>query len=146
MDPHCADVCPIVSQEFITAYRDLGHDAPHLVFLAVNVNRYHLQAADVAAFSADQHLTTIPSWHFLTRSFASLQAVWDAYNIEVEAPSPNADIIHSSAMYFIDPDGQKRYLASPMADHTTSGSSYLPANQLAAWGQGIALVARQLTG
>ena len=72
--------------------------------------------------------------------------MWEAYNIEVEAPTPNADIIHSSARYFIDPDGQERYLASPMVDHTKSGSSYLPANQLDAWGQGIAQVARQTTG
>ena len=87
----------------------------------------------MAAFSAEQHLTTIPTWYFLTGSSASLRAAWQAYNIEVEAPSPNADIIHSSAMCFIDPDGQERYLASPMVDHTKSGSSYLPANQLAAW-------------
>jgi cytochrome oxidase Cu insertion factor (SCO1/SenC/PrrC family) len=146
MDPHCTDICPIVSQEFITAYRDLGRDASHVVFLAVNVNRYHLQVADVTAFSAEQHLTTIPAWHFLTGSYASLQAVWNAYNIEVEAPSPNADVIHSSTMYFIDPDGQERYLASPMVNHTKSGSSYLPAKQLSVWGQGIAQVARQLTG
>lgn len=144
MDPDCTDICPIVSREFFTAYRDLGREASRVVFLAVNVNRYHLQVADVAAFSAEQHLTAIPSWHFLTGSYASLRAVWEAYNIEVEAPSPNADIIHSSAMYFIDPGGHERYLASPMVDHTTSGSSYLPANQLAAWGQGIAQVARQL--
>ena len=60
MDPHCTDICPIVSQEFIDAYRDLGASAPHVVFLAVNVNRYHLQVADVAAFSAEQRLTQIP--------------------------------------------------------------------------------------
>jgi hypothetical protein len=49
-------------------------------------------------------------------------------------------------MYFIDRRGRERYLASPMADHTAAGSSYLPADQLTAWGQGIAQVARQLTG
>ncbi len=27
MDPHCTDICPIVSQEFIDAYRDLGRPA-----------------------------------------------------------------------------------------------------------------------
>jgi hypothetical protein len=42
--------------------------------------------------------------------------------------------------------GRERYLASPMVDHTSAGSSYLPADQLTAWGQGIAQVARQLTG
>jgi cytochrome oxidase Cu insertion factor (SCO1/SenC/PrrC family) len=144
MDPHCTDVCPIVSQEFVDAYHDLGRDASHVVFLAVNVNRYHLRVADVAAFSAEHRLTTIPSWHFFTGSYPSLRAVWRAYDIEVEAPSPNADIIHTSVMYFIGPRGQERYVASPMADHTKSGSAYLPANQFTAWGQGIAQVARHL--
>jgi len=116
-----------------------------VVFIAVNVNRYHLDVADVAAFSAEQHLTTIPSWHFLTGSYPALQAVWRSYNIAVYAPGPNADVQHSSVMYFIDPHGRERYLASPMVDHTKKGASYLPTGQLAAWGQGIAQVARQLT-
>jgi cytochrome oxidase Cu insertion factor (SCO1/SenC/PrrC family) len=146
MDPHCTDICPIVSQEFIDAYRDLGRLAPRVVFVAVNVNQYHLRVADVAAFSHEQRLTTIPSWHFVTGPYPSLRAVWQAYNVAVQAPSPNADIIHSSDMYFIDRHGRERYLASPMADHTPAGSSYLPADQLTAWGQGIAQVARQLAG
>ena len=144
MDPHCTDICPIVSQEFIDAYRDLGASAPQVVFLAVNVNRYHLQVADVAAFSSEQRLTKIPAWHFLTGSYPSLRAVWQAYQIEVNAPGPDADVIHSSQMYFIDPQGRERFLASPMADHTASGSPYLPASQLASWGRGIAQVASHL--
>jgi len=146
MDPHCTDICPIVSREFLDAYRDLGATAPRVVFLAVNVNRYHLQVADVAAFSSEQRLTTIPSWHFVTGSYASLQAVWRAYNVGVDAPGPNADVLHSSVMYFIDRQGRERYLASPMVDHSPAGSAYLPADQLAAWGQGIAQVARHLAG
>jgi cytochrome oxidase Cu insertion factor (SCO1/SenC/PrrC family) len=38
MDPHCVDICPIVSQEFIDAYHDLGGAASRAVFVAVNVN------------------------------------------------------------------------------------------------------------
>jgi len=33
---------------------------------------------------------------------------------------------------------------APMADYTSAGKAYLPAGQLAAWGQGIALVTHQL--
>jgi cytochrome oxidase Cu insertion factor (SCO1/SenC/PrrC family) len=146
MDPHCTDICPIVSQEFIAAYRDLGRLASRVAFVAVNVNHYHLRVADVAAFSSEQRLTTIPSWYFLTGTYPSLQAVWQAYDVSVYAPGPNADVQHSSAMYFIDRQGRERYLASPMVDHTAAGSSYLPADQLTAWGQGIAQVARQLAG
>ena len=144
MDPHCTDICPIVSQEFIDAYRDLGASAARVVFVAVNVNRYHLRVADVAAFSGEQRLTQVPSWHFLTGSYPSLAAVWRDYEITVDAPGPDADVVHSSQMYFIDPRGRERFVADPMADHSPSGSSYLPAGQLASWGQGIALVARQL--
>ena len=50
----------------------------------------------------------------------------------------------TSAVYFIDPAGRERFVAAPMADHTSSGASYLPAGQITTWGQGIAQVARAL--
>jgi len=45
---------------------------------------------------------------------------------------------------FIDPSGKEQFAASPMVDHTTNGTSYLSLAQQAAWGRGIALIARQL--
>lgn len=144
MDPHCTDICPIVSDEFVRAYHDLGPLASRVVFAAVNVNQYHTAVTDVAAFSREQQLSSVPVWHFFTGPVPALQAVWRAYNIQVQAPNPNADIVHTSAAYFLDPNGRQRYLATPEVDHTRSGKSYLPAGQLAAWGRGIALVARSL--
>ncbi|MHB1929987.1 MAG: SCO family protein [Acidimicrobiales bacterium] len=146
MDTHCTDICPIVSQEFVDAYRDLGKAASRVVFVGVNVNQYHAGVVDVAAFSHEHQLDTIPSWHFFTGSVSALQAVWHDYGVEVEAPNPNADIIHSSFVYFIDPSGHERYLGNPTDDHTASGAAYLPAGPLASWGQGIALVSRSLVG
>jgi cytochrome oxidase Cu insertion factor (SCO1/SenC/PrrC family) len=144
MDPHCVDICPIVSQEFIDAYRDLGGAASRAVFIAVNVNPYHLGTSDVAAYSAEHQLTTIPSWHFFTGPLATLRAVWRAYDISVDAPSRNADVIHTSEVLFIDPGGRERYTATPMADYTSKGNAYLPVGPLTEWGHGIALVTRQL--
>jgi len=146
MDPHCVDICPLVSEEFIDAYHDLGPAAARAVFVAVNVNPYYRSVGDMAAYSGEHQLTTIPSWHFLTGPLASLRAVWNAYQVQVEAPSRNADIIHTSVVYFIDPSGRERFIAAPMADHTASGTSYLPAADLSAWGQGIADVTRYLGG
>ena len=146
MDPHCTDICPIVSQEYVDAYRDLGPLARQVVFAAVNVNQYHAAVADMMAYSREQQLTTIPSWHFFTGPLPDLRKVWDGYEITVQATGPTADIVHTSAVYFIDPAGRERFVAAPMADHTSSGASYLPAGQLAAWGQGIAQVARTLLG
>jgi protein SCO1 len=144
MDPHCTDICPIVSQEFVDAYHDLGPLASKVVFAAVNVNQYYRSVPSVAAFSNEHNLSSIPSWHFLTGPVPALKATWDDYNIDVQAPNPQADIVHTSAVYFIDAKGAERYLASPQVDHTSKGASYLPPDQLATWGRGIAAVARDI--
>jgi protein SCO1/2 len=144
MDPHCVDICPIVSQEFIDANHDLGSSASRVVFMAINVNKYHAKISDMATFSAEHQLNTIPSWHFFTGSPTVLPPIWKAYGIDVVAPNPNADIIHSSLIFFIDSKGKQRFIADPTTDHTATGKAYLPAGVIASWGQGIALVARSL--
>lgn len=145
MDPHCTDICPIVSQEFVDAYHDLGTAAGKVVFLAVNVNKFHTSVAAMSTYSQAHLLSTIPTWHFFTGPIKSLEAVWHAYNIDVIAPGPNADIIHTSIVYFIDPAGHERYAAFPTDDHTASGKAYLPPDQISTWGHGIALVLRGLS-
>ena len=144
MDPHCTDICPLVSQEFIDAYHDLGAAATNVVFLAVNVNQYFASPANMMTFSRAHSLTTIPSWHFLTGSTSALRRVWGDYGIDVIAKNPNADILHTSALYVIDPKGRERFIASPVVDHRAGGASYLPANTLTAWGRGIAQLAHDV--
>jgi cytochrome oxidase Cu insertion factor (SCO1/SenC/PrrC family) len=141
MDPHCTDICPIVSQEFVDAYHELGAASGKVVFAAINVNQYHASVRDMAAYSAQHQMSTIPSWHFFTGPLPDLKTAWRDYNIQVEAPNPNADIVHTSAVYFIDARGAERYLATPMVDHTAKGTAYLPPAQIAAWAGGIARLA-----
>ena len=94
-----------------------------------------------------------PGWRPNTSYYARVNqqlpgGSWDSsitYGVEVQAPSPDADIVHTSAVYFIGPGGTERYLAEPMADHTSSGAAYLPAGRIAASGRGIAQVARTLS-
>ena len=144
MDPHCTDICPIVSQEFVDAHHQLGPLAGKVVFAAINVNQYHATVANMAAFSSAQRLNTIPGWHFFTGPVPALKTAWRDYNIAVEAPNPDADIVHTSALYFIDAQGREAFLASPMVDHTKKGTAYLPAKQIAQWATGIALIAHHL--
>jgi cytochrome oxidase Cu insertion factor (SCO1/SenC/PrrC family) len=144
LDPHCTDICPIVSQEFVDAYHELGGHASKIVFAAINVNQYHASVRDMAAFSAQHQLSTIPGWHFFTGSGPALRSAWRAYHIQVEAPNPNADIIHTSVVYFISARGAERYLAAPMDDHTANGTAYLPPAQIAAWASGIARLAQDM--
>ena len=143
-DPHCTDICPIVSQETVDAYHDLGTAASNVVFVTVNVNPYVTDVGEMAAYTKQHQLNTVRSFHFVTGAVSDLQAVWKAYGIDVIAPDPTADVQHTDSLYFIDPQGRERYLASPTVDHTAEGVAYLPAGPLAAWGQGIARVSQNL--
>jgi cytochrome oxidase Cu insertion factor (SCO1/SenC/PrrC family) len=145
MDPHCTDICPIVSQEFVDAYHELGTSNSKIVFAAINVNQYYATVADMAAYSSQHQLSTVPTWHFLTGPIPQLHTAWRDYNIQVQAPNPNADIVHTSAVYFIDARGAERYLATPMVDYTANGTAYLPPAQVAAWAGGIARIATDMT-
>ncbi|NNN18355.1 MAG: SCO family protein [Acidimicrobiaceae bacterium] len=144
MDPNCTDICPLVSEEFINAYRDVGRNASNVDFVAVNVNKFHLATAEVKSFTDAHGLNQISNWHFFTGSLATLQPVWRQYGIYVSAISPAADVIHSSTIYFIDSLGHERYIGTPTDYHTPQGTAYLPQSQLTAWGSGIAVVARDL--
>lgn len=146
MDPHCTDICPIVSKEFVDASRDLGRLNAKTVFMAINVNQFYARPANLAAFSKAHGLDSIPSWRFVTGTLPQLKKAWHDYGISVEAPHPNGDIIHTSAVFFIDRNGVERYLAMPQVDHTKSGKAFLPAAQVATWGKGIAKVVRSLAG
>jgi cytochrome oxidase Cu insertion factor (SCO1/SenC/PrrC family) len=145
MDPHCTDICPIVSQEFVDAYRDLGARARTTVFVAVNVNRFHTSTAAMAAYSTAHGLSQLPDWHFFTGPVAALRKVWQEYGVYVYAPNPNADVTHSSVVYWIDAKGRARYVAEPYADHHKNGSAYLPAATMAEWGRGISRLALDLS-
>lgn len=145
MDPHCIDICPLVAQEFIDANRDLGANSSHVVFAAVNVNQFFSRVANVEAFSAEHRLNTIASWHFFTGPTKVLHSVWRDYGVAVSAPHPRADILHTSVIYFIDPQGHERYVAAPSVQYTSKGAPYLPALSLTQWGHGIALMASSFT-
>lgn len=151
MDDHCTDICPIVSEEFVDAYHDLGPLAGKVVFAAVNVNPYYPSVRAVAAFSAEHQLTTIPGWHYFTGPVPALRATWHAYNISVSGT--RANLVHSSPVYFINPQGRERYLGTAQgtrqarprfAYDTKSETGYVPPGQITEWGHGIALLARSL--
>jgi cytochrome oxidase Cu insertion factor (SCO1/SenC/PrrC family) len=75
------------------------------------VNPFHSAVADVASFTDEHRRNTIPYWHFLTGPVGTFQATSSSYGVSVDAPSPETDVVHSSFVYFIDPNG--RYLGSP---------------------------------
>lgn len=146
MDPHCVTMCPIIAQEFVDAERRLAHQHPGVVFLGVNVDRHALAVATVDAFTREHRLDAIPTWHFLTGNLATLRHIWAQYGVEVATRIVHGQwtVVHTTVDYFIGPNGTERYIASPNADyrHTPTHRAYLPEGTFAAWGRGIAIVAR----
>ena len=75
----------------------------------------------------------------------SLHTVWNDFSSQVQAPNPNADVIHTSADLLHRPGGTERYVAVADGGSHQKGAAYLPPGQIATWGRGIALVARTLS-
>jgi cytochrome oxidase Cu insertion factor (SCO1/SenC/PrrC family) len=144
MDTRCADMCPVLSREFVDAYHRLGAEASRVVFAAINVDPAYASARDAAVASAKHQLTTIPNWHFLTGPAPALRAAWHEYDLAVYAPNPVVGLVHSSTLFFIDRRGDERFLASPMVGFSLKENSHLPPAEIAAWAGGIARIAGDL--
>ncbi len=146
MDSRCTTVCPVLTQEFLLAQKDLGSAAAKVDFVAVNVNPLAAQVSDVVAFDQLHGLTNMANWHFLTGPGPKLLQIAKQYGISVQVPANNDpnQIVHADYVYFLNPKGQERYLASPVVDQTKSGTGYLPQATLAQWGHGIASYAQKL--
>ena len=110
----------------------------NVALVAVATNPAVHSLASVRAFDQEQGLGEMKNWYFLTGPTSALKAVWKTYGIEVIVPKNATQTVHADYLYFIDPRGQERYLASPQVDQRKNGTGYLPQGQLTQWGQGIA--------
>lgn len=144
MDDRCTDVCPLVAQEFIEADHHLGQAARHVAFVGVEVNPNFTAERWVRRFDRAHGLNKLPNWYYLSGSLATLRQVWQSYSITVQVVPKNLNVLHSTVMDFIDPQGHERAMAVPGALITKKGTGYLPGNELERWGQGIAREVRRL--
>ncbi|MHB1927878.1 MAG: SCO family protein [Acidimicrobiales bacterium] len=143
MDSRCTQVCPVLAQEFLLAQRDLGRAAARVAFVGVNVDPMGESVAAVEHFTQIHGLSRLPNWYFLTGPTASLEAVWNAYGIQVFIPKGANQTVHADYLYFLGPHGRERYIASPQVDQRKNGTGYLPQGDLTKWGQGIATYLRR---
>ena len=139
----CTEVCPVVAQELIAAWHDLGPQAADVAFVGVNVDPQAESVAAVRQFTAAHGLARLPNWYFLTGPTRQLARVWGAYGIEVELPADSSQAVHSDYLFFINPLGYERFVAAPFAYQGRNGTGYLPAGTISRWGQGIARYLQQ---
>jgi cytochrome oxidase Cu insertion factor (SCO1/SenC/PrrC family) len=113
MDPVCTKICPLVSDEFARADRMLGSDSSNVEFVAVNVNQFHESLNAVRTYSQKRGMSELSNWHFVTGDTSQLKRVWNAYHVAV-IPNSTGDVVHTSILYFIDPQGRLRIDALPV--------------------------------
>jgi len=116
MDPHCADICILTSQDIKKAYQNLGSLRDQVVFLAINVNPEVSSKKDINKAIRQWGLEEISNFHFLNGSPSTLRTVWKNYNVLSEKSQKyGGQIIHTPGIFIIDQQGNKKwYVYTPL--------------------------------
>jgi cytochrome oxidase Cu insertion factor (SCO1/SenC/PrrC family) len=134
LDPVCTTDCPLIAQEMRSADTLLGSKASDTELVAVVANPTYLSTAYTSAFTAQENLSQVPNWLFLTGSLSQLDAVWHQYGIEVEDLPAGAMAAHNDLAFVIDATGEMQQEISvdpgPGTSATTSSFAGLLANSV----------------
>ncbi len=126
LDPVCTSDCPLIAQEMRAADQMLGREAQRAEFVAVVANPVFHSVTDVDAFDAQEALTHLSNWRYLTGSVAQLRKVWNDYGIQAVVEPGGAMIGHTDLFYVIDAAGHTRYVlnSDPGPGNSSSRSSF----------------------
>jgi cytochrome oxidase Cu insertion factor (SCO1/SenC/PrrC family) len=102
LDSKCRRECPLEGRVLGDALHDLG--STDAVAVVVSVDPWGDTAASALVFAERAHWSG--DWHWLLGKRAALAPVWRAYHIAVKRTP--GDILHSTALYLIDPHGDLR--------------------------------------
>ena len=134
LDPVCTTDCPLIAQEMRSADTMLGGSASKTELVAVVANPTYLSTAYTKDFTAQENLSQLPNWLFLTGSLSQLTAVWHDYGIEVENLPAGAMAAHNDLAFVIDGTGQMQQEISvdpgPGTSASTSSFAGLLANSV----------------
>ena len=107
LDPVCTSDCPLIAQEFKAADKLLGADSGHVELVAVVANPVYHSVAYTRAFDAQEGLSRLPNWLYLTGSPAHAQQAWRNYGIAAD-PGRGRDDRAQRPAYVIDARGHTR--------------------------------------
>jgi cytochrome oxidase Cu insertion factor (SCO1/SenC/PrrC family) len=108
LDPVCTSDCPQIAQEFKGTDQVLGARSRNVELVAIVANPLYRSMAYTRAFDAQERLTKVPNWLFLTGSLAQLQQAWKNYAIAAQILPGGGMIAHSDVAYVIDSAGYTR--------------------------------------
>jgi cytochrome oxidase Cu insertion factor (SCO1/SenC/PrrC family) len=108
LDPVCTNDCPQIAQEFRGTDQVLGANSRRVELVAIVANPLYHSIAYTRAFDAQERLTDVPNWLYLTGSLAQLQQAWKNYAVAAQILPAGGMIAHSDVAYVIDPSGRTR--------------------------------------
>ena len=108
LDPVCTNDCPEIAQEFKGTDQVLGASARDVELVAIVANPLYHSIAYTRAFDAQERLTNVPNWLYLTGSLAQLEQAWKNYAIAAQILPAGGMIAHTDVAYVIDPSGYTR--------------------------------------
>jgi cytochrome oxidase Cu insertion factor (SCO1/SenC/PrrC family) len=108
LDPVCTSDCPQIAQEFRGVDQVLGARSRDVELVAVVANPLYYSIAYTRAFDAEERLTDVPNWLYLTGSLAELQQAWKNYAIAAQILPAGGMIAHTDVAYVIDRSGYTR--------------------------------------
>ncbi len=135
LDPVCTSTCPTIAQELRVADELLGNAASKVELVAIDANPRYVTVDYLQAFDAQEHLTAMRNWLYLTGSTpAKLRRAWYAFGAFAALSPAGAMAAHSELVDVIGPDGRLRYLLNadpgPGTEATQSSFSVLLATTL----------------
>lgn len=105
LDPVCTSDCPIIAQEFKQTDALVGENSGRYVFVAVDANPLYTNRSYLRAFSAQEGMSRLPNWLYLTGSTTALRQVWNDYGVQDQYSPGGAMVAHSDIAYVIDRHG-----------------------------------------
>jgi cytochrome oxidase Cu insertion factor (SCO1/SenC/PrrC family) len=108
LDPVCTSDCPLIAQEFRAADQMLGAQAHNVEMVAIVANPVYRSIAYTRAFDAQEGLSRLPNWLFLTGPLSQLQQAWRSYGISAETLPAGGMVAHNDIAYVIDSAGHTR--------------------------------------
>jgi cytochrome oxidase Cu insertion factor (SCO1/SenC/PrrC family) len=108
LDPVCTSDCPLIAQEFRQADQLLGTRSHDVEMVAVVTNPVYRSVAYTRAFDAQEGLSRLSNWLFLTGSLAELQQAWQNYGVAAQVVAAGGMIAHNDVAYVIDKTGRTR--------------------------------------
>ena len=105
LDPVCTTDCPIIGAEFRQAGVMLGAAGKNVELVAVAANPTYYSTAALRAFDAEEDLTSVPNWRYLTGPLSQLKQIWQHYNVTVYNLPAGAMTAHDDLAVVIDKNG-----------------------------------------